>query len=239
MCGPLSWQVCLNVSDSSQWKTGRKGKLPSFPPSLWLCLYHSWPVDGDVNLLWLPSCFDVSLLTPSFSFPSICGTRWGKRGLTPCGGSCHQFLAPFEDHEIADPRRTISAFSLLTGEGLTRDYNVTGMSQSVWLSLWAYSHPVARRSQEGIIWSIKGHLSLYCHWPLYSSFISQFGRLAGQHTKLMPTQCIFNPAPCCICLSQWFTSSCFTHTHPAIHRVCVCVCVLPQWEEQFGSTEEG
>lgn len=30
-------------------------------------------------------------------------------------------------------------------------------------------------TQEGIISSIKGHLSLYCHWGLYSSFISQFG----------------------------------------------------------------
>lgn len=30
LCGPLSWQVCLNVSDRSQGKTGRKGKLPGF-----------------------------------------------------------------------------------------------------------------------------------------------------------------------------------------------------------------
>lgn len=64
------------------------------------------------------------------AFP-LFGTRGGKEGLAPCGGSCHQFLAPFEDREIADPRRTISAFSLLTGEGLTCDYNVTGMPQSV------------------------------------------------------------------------------------------------------------
>lgn len=144
---------------------------------------------------------ESSCLDPSPFPPSLRGTRWGKRGLTPCGGSCHQFLAPFEDHEIADPRRTISAFSLLTGEGLTCDYNVTGMSQSVCLSLRAYSHPVAQCTQEGIIWSIKGHLSLYCHWPLCSSFIRQFGRLAGPHTKLMPTRCILTPAPCFICLS--------------------------------------
>lgn len=104
------------------------------------------------------------------------------------------------------------------------------MSQSVWLSLWVYSHPVAQWTQEGIIWSIKGHLSLCCHWCLYSSFISQFGKPAEQHTKLMPTRCVFTPAPCCICLSQWFTSSCFA--------VCVFGWVLPQWEEQFGSTEE-
>lgn len=187
---------------------------------LWLHPYHPWPVDGDVNLLWLHSCLDASPLTTYFSSLSLWGTRWGKRGLTPCGGSCHQFLAPFEDHEITDPRRTISAFSLLTGDGLTRDYNVTGMSQSAWLSLWAYSHPVAQCTQEGIIWSIKGHLSLYYHWPLYSSFISQFGIMKGLHTKLMPTCCIFTTAPCFICLSQWFTLRCF-----AWIAGCACVCL--------------
>lgn len=149
-------------------------------------------------------------------FPSLCGTRCGKRGLTPCGGSCHQFLAPFEDHEITDPRLVISAFCLLTGEGLTHDYNVTGMSQSVGLSLWAYSHLVAQRTQEGRrnIWSIKRHLFLDCRWPFCSSFISQFGILAGLHTKLVPTRCILTSAPCFICLPWWFTSS---------YRVCVSV----------------
>lgn len=116
---------------------------------------HPRPVDGDVNLLWPRRCLDGSLCIPCLSSASLCGTRWAKRGVTPCGGSCHQFLAPFEDHEIADPRRTISALSLLTGERLTRDYNVTGMSQSVWLSLWVYTHPVAQCTQEGTIWSIK------------------------------------------------------------------------------------
>lgn len=63
MCGPLSWQVCLNVSDRSQWKTGRKGKLPAPPP--WLHLYLAWPVDGDVNLLWLHSRLDASPSIPA------------------------------------------------------------------------------------------------------------------------------------------------------------------------------
>lgn len=159
-------------------------------------------------LIFSGSSCGASPFTESLSSLSFCSTCWGKKGLTPCGGSCHQFLAPFENHEIADPRRTISAFSLLTGEGLTHDYNVTGMSQSVWLSLCTYCHPVAQCTQDGIIWSIKGHRFLYCYWPLYSSFIGQFGRLAGLHTKLIPTRCIFTTAPCFICLSCWFTSSC-------------------------------
>lgn len=111
------------------------------------------------------------------------------------------------------------------------------MSQSVWLSLWGYSHPVAECTQEGIIWSIKGHLSLYCRWPRYSSFISQFGRpAAGLHTKPMPTRCILTLAPCFICLSQWFTSSFFAVC--VLQGVYVFGWLLPQWEEQFGSTEE-
>lgn len=75
MCGLLSWQVCLNVSDKSLWKTGPKGMLPGFSFSLWLCPYHPWPVDGDVNLLWLWSRLDASFHTPSFSSPSLCCTR--------------------------------------------------------------------------------------------------------------------------------------------------------------------
>lgn len=110
--------------------------------------YHLWPVDGDVNLLWL-SCGPqyISLFYRPSPRPRPCpclslrGTGRAQSGLTPRGGSCHQFLASsFEDHEIVDPRRTISAFSLLTGEELTCDYNVTGMSQSVCLTLWTYYH---------------------------------------------------------------------------------------------------
>ena len=182
----------------------------------------------------IPAWMRLPQYQPLFS-SSLWHSLRKKRGLTPCGGSCHQFLAPFEDHEIADPRRTISAFSLLTGEGLTHDYNVTGMSQSVWLSLWAYSHPVAQCTQEGIIWSIKRHLSLYCRWPHYSSFISQFGRpAAGLHTKPMPTRCILTLAPCFICLSQWFTSSYFA--------VCVlqgvCVCLGGCWLSERSSLDQ-
>lgn len=81
MCGPLSWQVCLNVSDRSQWKTGRKGKLPA-PPPPWLYLYLAWPVDGDVNLLWLHSCLDASPSIPS-SLLLLSVAHWGKRGVSP------------------------------------------------------------------------------------------------------------------------------------------------------------
>lgn len=207
------WQV--SVKDRPQGWTARL-----FSP-LWLHLYHPWPVDGDVNLLWLRSWLDASLLTPSFSL-------WHSlrmEGSHPVWRVMPSIPAPFEDHEIVDPRRTISAFGLLTGNGLTRDYNVTGMSQTAWLSLWADSHLVAQCTQEGIMWSIKGHLSPYCRCPLYSSCISLFGRLKGMHTKLMPTLCIFTRAPCIICPSQKFTSSCLA-------RVCVAGCVC-HWAGVF------
>lgn len=58
--------------------------------------------------------------------------------MSPCTeGSRHQFLAPFEDREIADPRHTISTSNPLTVDGSTRDY-VTGMSQCVGSAASAY-----------------------------------------------------------------------------------------------------
>lgn len=197
MCGPLSWQVCLNVSDRSQWKTGRKGKLPTPPLVCHFC--QPWPVDGDVHLSWLCAFLGASPFTPSFPSP-LCGTHWGKRGLTLYAGSCHQFLVPFEDHEIADPRHMISAFSLdwkRVDTQLQCHWNVT-ICLVVFLSIGSSSGTVYPRRNNLINKRIP--LSLCCHWSLYFSFISQFGRRAGLHTKLMPTRCIFAAALGFICL---------------------------------------
>lgn len=75
MCGPLSWQVCLNVSDRSQWQTRLRGRSSSH-------LFQPRPVDGDVNLPWLPALpadFDTSPHIQTFSWPFLSCTPREKR----------------------------------------------------------------------------------------------------------------------------------------------------------------